>query len=196
MANDSLLQYIKAAQAQGFTQDSIRDVLIKNGWQIGDIDLAFDTIAGVVNTPVVSRQTDQATVMHTKAKPEYNSPYSIGLAAVVCVGLFILSNKFIVDMISGNRNINEVLILDALIILPSLLIAILLHTVFSKGQKQFLILSKPYFIASGYLLVRLLWDTSRYVLNANVTYGIYIVLALIILVLTAIIIFVRNYISQ
>lgn len=196
MANDSLLQYIKAAQAQGFSRDSIHDVLIKNGWQIGDIDLAFDAIAGVVNTPVVSRQKDQATVSPIKAEPEYNSPYSIGLAAVVCIGLFILSNKFIVDMISSNRNINEVLILDALIILPSLLIAILLHTVFSKGQKQFLILSKPYFIASGYLLVRLLWDTSRYILNANVTYGIYIVLALIILVLTAIIIFVRNYISQ
>ena len=196
MANDSLLQYIKAAQAQGFSRDSIHDVLIKNGWQIGDVDLAFDAIAGVVNTPVVSRQKDQATVPPIKAEPEYNSPYSIGLAAVVCIGLFILSNKFIVDMISSNRNINEVLILDALIILPSLLIAILLHTVFSKGQKQFLILSKPYFIASGYLLVRLLWDTSRYILNANVTYGIYIVLALIILVLTAIIIFVRNYISQ
>jgi hypothetical protein len=80
--------------------------------------------------------------------------------------------------------------------LPFLFVAFVLHGSFSKDNKRYLIISQPYFITAAFLLVRLLWDTSAYILNTNATYGVYVVLVLIIGVLTGIILFVQKYIKN
>lgn len=201
MANDALIQYIKAAKAQGFTDDSVRTVLLQNGWLAPDIDQAFAIISNPVpmpNAPIPEAVKPRAAAVAVEKSEyhEYNSPYSIGLGAVVGASLFVIVNKFIHDVQVGTGSINGKLILDALVILPFLAAAFMLHGSFSNDRKRYLILSQPYFAVSAYLLVRLLWDTSSYILNVNAAYGVYIVLVMVVLVLTGLIIFVRNYITR
>ncbi len=209
MPSDALIQYIKTAQSQGFPESAIRAVLAQNGWAAPDIENAFSTLSLVQNIPLPPTQAGQmpspsvtpAPVSQTAARTvlsksaEYNSPYSIGLAIIAFVSLLILVNKIIDDTATLTSGINQQLIFDALIIVPFLIMAFILHGSFSENRKRFLILSQPYFVTSGLLLVRLLWDTSRYILNASAVYGVYIVLIIVILVLTGLIIFVRKYIT-
>jgi hypothetical protein len=204
MHNESLVQYIKTVQAQGFSEVAIREVLVKNGWQPVDINNAFSYMALSGNVPPppnapgsqampASTQTSRPLSTVTSNTIEYNSPYSVGLAVVLFSSLLILVNKIIDDSHILTTGPNQKLIFDAVIILPFLILAFVLNGSFSENKKQFRILSKPYFIVSAILLVRLLWDTSLYVLSANATYGVYIVLIMVILVLTGAIIFVRKF---
>lgn len=211
MANPQLIDYIKKVKQQGFPEVTIREVLVKNGWQVSDIDLAFKEIEqveiilqtgapvapGAVAYQPVSQVANNTAVINKKTPViEYNSPFSIGLAVVLFGSLLILVNKIITDSVDFTSSINGKLIFDALIIIPFLFVAFILHGSFSQDNKKFLILSQPYFITSAFLLVRLLWDTSAYILNTNATYGVYVVLVLVIAALTGIILFVQKYIKN
>jgi hypothetical protein len=213
MANPQLTKYIETVGAQGFSEPMIRDVLSKNGWQTSDVDEAFaylklvkETMMATAPVAEYAPKADISVLMPSSNKSsaspstvalEYNSPYSIGLAIVLFGALLILINKTIDDSASFTSSINGKLIFDALIILPFLLVAFILHGSFhTTEKKQFLIISQPYFLVSALLLVRLLWDTSAYILDKNAAYGVYVVLALIIIVLTGVIIFIQRYIKN
>lgn len=209
MANEQIINYIETVQAQGYSEQTIREVLNKNGWQTHDIDEAIsylklknDTLSaaapmapGMVRTEPVVKTMSPVDTHIAVSKPSDNSPFASGLAVVLVAAMMILLNKVIDDAAYYTNTINAQLIFDALIIIPFLLVAFILHESFVGTGKKFLLLSQPYFIVSAVLLVRLLWDTSKYVLNANATYGVYIVLVMIILVLTGSILFVQKYIK-
>ncbi len=210
MANQQLVEYIKKVQLQGFPEVTIREVLNKNGWQPVDINEAYLEIKRIedilqkdapmapvpvlVGQPVIAVSQEKSIL--EKAVIEYNSPFSIGLAIILFGALLILVNKVIDDSAISTVNANAKLIFDAMIILPFLVVAFILHGSFSEDNKRYLIISQPYFITSAWLLVRLLWDTSAYILNTNATYGVYVVLILVIAVLTGIVIFIQKYIKN
>ncbi|MDE2031262.1 MAG: hypothetical protein KGI58_03345 [Patescibacteria group bacterium] len=214
MVNEQLTHYIETVQSQGYSESTIRDVLAKNGWQPHDIDEAFSYVKltnntlsanapvapanfGAVsnNTAKAEEVTNQSYGEFVHTGPEYNSPFSVGLAIVLVAAIMILLNKVIDDASYYTNTINSQLIFDVLIVIPFILIAFILHESFINTGKRFLLVSQPYFLVSAALLVRLLWDTSKYILNTSATYGVYIVLILIILVLTGSILFVQKYIK-
>lgn len=213
MANQQLTKYIETVQSQGFSEPMIRDVLAKNGWQPHDVEEAFSYLKLVKETMMATAPVAQPMINPVSAsmpsvdKPasasasshtvEYNSPFSVGLAVILFGALLILINKIIDDSAWFTSSINGKLIFDALLILPFLLLAFILHGSFQTDErKNFLILSQPYFLVSALLLIRLLWDTSAYILNANAAYGVYVVLAMIIVALTCVIIFIQKYIKN
>lgn len=214
MANQQLTVYIESVKSQGFSDSTIREVLAKNGWAPHDVDEAFAYIASVKETlidtapmapgavasgviPVTQEKvlTDYYGTSSLKKSVEYNSPFSIGLAIVLIGAIMILLNKVIDDAAYYTTTINAQLVFDALIVIPFLLVAFIMHESFEGTGKRYLLMSQPYFIVSAVLLVRLLWDTSKYILNTSATYGVYIVLIMIILVLTGSILFVQKYIK-
>jgi len=208
MVNLELVKYIETVSGQGFPESNIHEVLIKNGWQSSDIEEAFSHIK-MMKSDMASKAPMAPGAIHPTAnteslKPvlsqkkdvEYNSPFSIGLTVLLFISLMILINKFINDFEQYTKTINSELIFDALIILPFLFTAFILHEIFVGTGKRYLILSQTYFVVSAFLLVRLLWDTSKYILNANASYGVYIVLVMIILVLTGSVLFVQKYIKE
>ncbi len=209
MINEQLVNYIKTVEAQGFSETAVRDVLAKAGWQGAEIEEAYSHMKLLKGMPVpvgVVEKHEASVDTATVATPhitttrshsvEYNSPYSIGLATVLCGAIFILLNKVIDDSAMFTTSINSKLIFDVLLIVPFLIVAFILHESFRGARKKFLIISQPYFLVSGFLLVRLLWDTSSYILNANAAYGVYVVLTLIIIVLTGAILFIQKYIKS
>lgn len=214
MANQKLVDYIETVGGQGFSEPMIRDVLAKNGWHDQDVNDAFsyirmvkETMASSAPVPDQPAKIDVSVIMPSINKQastqtvnnafEYNSPYSIGLAIILFGALLVLINQIIDDSAWFTSSVNGKLIFDALLILPFLLVAFILHGSFhTEERKHFLIISQPYFLVSAFLLVRLLWDTSAYILDKNATYGVYVVLALIIAVLTGAIIFIQKYIKN
>ncbi|MDQ5971318.1 MAG: hypothetical protein QG566_264 [Patescibacteria group bacterium] len=214
MINEQLVNYIKTVEAQGFTESAVRDVLAKAGWQSNEVEEAYSHMKLLKGMPVPAGTAQinipQQTVSINVAKStvasshtinqnhsvEYNSPYSIGLATVLCAAIFILLNKVIDDSAIFTNSINAKLIFDVMLIVPFIVVAFILHESFRDHKKKFLIMSQPYFLVSGFLLVRLLWDTSNYILNANAAYGVYVVLILIIIVLTGSILFIQKYMKS
>lgn len=214
MANQKLVDYIETVGRQGFSEPMIRDVLSKNGWHEQNVNEAFsyirmikETMSSSAPVPEKVEKVDVSVMMPSTARSaqtaeistinEYNSPYSIGLAIILFGALLVLINQIIDDSAFFTSSINGKLIFDAFLILPFLLVAFVLHGSFhTEERKHFLIISQPYFLVSAFLLVRLLWDTSAYILDKNATYGVYVVLALIIVVLTGVIIFIQKYIKN
>ncbi len=208
MANLELVKYIEAVSSQGFSESNIREVLAKKGWQASEIDEAFSHIKIMKSDMASQAPMAPGAIEHipntASSKPapsqkkvvEYNSPFSIGLTVLLFISLMILINKFINDFEQYTNTINSELLFSALIVLPFLLTAFLLHEAFVGTGKRYLIISQTYFVVSAFLLVRLLWDTSKYILNANASYGVYIVLFMIIIVLTGSVLFVQKYIKE
>ena len=123
-----------------------------------------------------------------------NSPFSVGLAVVLFVSLFILVNKIIQDVgTSFGNDINNMLLLDAIITIPFLFISFLLYGMASQDRKKLIIVCQPYFIVSAFLFLRLLWHTGAYILDKNATYGVYLVLVMAIFVLTGFVFFLQKF---
>lgn len=215
MANKELVDYIKYVRAQGYEDSLIIDALNKKGWQPKDISEAFIFVASptppssISSVPITDSSSldssvypsfvnnDSQIAQNLERKFENNSPFSVGLAIVLTFSLFILVNKIIHDIgISFDKNVNDKLIFDAIITIPFLFVSFLLYGIAYQDRIKFIIVSQPYFIVSGFLFLRLLWDTSMYVLNTNATYGVYIVLIMAILVLTGFIIFLQRFLKS
>lgn len=215
MASEQLTKYIETVSSQGFSEATIREVLAKNGWQSSDVNDAFlylqqrknslsatapiaPGMSTQINNNVANKEQIPSNLFNESSAHkdvEYNSPFSSGLAVILLVAIMIFLNKVIDDAGLYTNTINARLIFDVLIIIPFILIAFILRESFPNTGKRFLLVSQPYFVVSGVLLVRLLWDTSKYILNTNATYGVYVVLILVILVLTGSILFVQKYIK-
>lgn len=214
MANEQITKYIETVQAQGYNDATIRDVLSKNGWQLQDIDDAFQYVRlskaslsaqapvapGAASAVSINDNKEKiiSTIFdkNTQVKASDNSPFASGLAVVLVCAMMILLNKIIDDASFYTNTINSQLVFDTMIVIPFLLAAFIIHESYSSYGKRYLLMSQPYFVVSAALLVRLLWDTSKYILNTSATYGVYIVLVMIILVLTGSILFVQKYIKS
>lgn len=215
MVSEQLTKYIETVSSQGFSEATIREVLAKNRWQSADVNDAFlylqqrknslsatapiaPGMSTQINNNVAKKEQILSNLFNESSAHkdvEYNSPFSSGLAVVLLAAIMIFLNKVIDDAGLYTNTINARLIFDVLIIIPFILIAFILRESFPNTGKRFLLVSQPYFVVSGVLLVRLLWDTSKYILNTNATYGVYVVLILVILVLTGSILFVQKYIK-
>ncbi len=211
MANQTLVDYIQSVKAQGFNDTAVVEALRKNGWQDADIKEAYASISLFSQTPVApsaapapsvlpSYTVEPKTAAQTQAlaEPEdNNSPFSVGLAVVLFISLFILVNKIIHDIgINFASSANNTLILDAVVTVPFLFVSFLLYGLASQNRKRFSIVCQPYFIVSAFLFLRLLWNVGKYILNTNATYGVYIVLVMAILVLTGFVIFLQKFLKS
>ena len=205
MLDQNLVNYVKKAFEQGHDPSAVRQALLANGWNEADVDQAISLLKMQSQAPVAPgaapKLTPTATVHRNPyagpVRPQYYSYYSQLLAIVLFVFLLILVNNIISDVRDYFAdNINTSLVFDALLIVPFLLAATLLHIILSQKQEKFLIISYPYYVVSGWLIVRLLWRVSEYILSTNATYGVYIVLIMVIAVLTGIVFFIQKFIKH
>lgn len=201
MADQKIIEYIQAARAKGETDQKIAMDLKRAGWMDAMIYECFGLASvGVIQMPIENLEEKIAeTKKRVTSQPteEHNSPFSVFMALVLIVSLFILSNKIFSDIapLTGN-NITSLLILQAFFVVPFLLTAFLLHGSLKNEGERYTILSFPYFLVSGWLLLRLLIKVGSHILDTNAALGIYIVLAMVIVVLTGIVVFVNRYIKK
>ncbi len=216
MINQTLVDYIKSVKAQGYEDTAIVVALRNNGWQDKDINEAFgfvnlsaqtpkiavpvsptNPVSAVVTPPeteTIKSEFQNIQNISSKSSINLNSPFSVGLAVVLFVSLFILVNKIIHDVgISFGNDINSMLLLDAVITIPFLFISFLLYGMVNQDRKKLIIVCQPYFIVSAFLFLRLLWHTGAYILDKNATYGVYLVLVMAILVLTGFVFFLQKF---
>lgn len=203
MIDNSLLEYVKTSLQQGLSHENITVSLLANGWQQAAINEAI-TLASAPEvpkapgfvTPVAQPQPQIQEKKPLRNYPLY-SPLSLLLAFVLFFGLFILANKIISDI---GRNfatdITGQLLTDAFIILPFLIAAFALHYSLTEQGEKYRILSQPYYFVSGWLLIKLLFHVSSYVLSTQAVYGVYIVLILVVSVLTGVIFFGQKYLKH
>jgi|GEM_PF-4260742 hypothetical protein len=202
MVDTSLLEYIKRALQQGQAKSAISQTLINNGWSESAVNEAFsqamageapkgpDFVAPAITTP-------QTSASRPVRNYEIYSHFSVLLAFVLFFGLLILSNKIINDIGQHfDSDITGRLIFDSLVILPFLICAFALHYSLVESGEKYRILSTPYYIVSGWLVIRLLFNASSYILSTQVVYGVYIVLVLVVAVLTGVVFFVQKFIKR
>lgn len=189
MADSNLIHYIRDALARGHAEEQIKQMLANHGWQESDIRDAYILAKSPDYTPVA------AAPAPLKIRPEsFVSPYSRLLSVVLFVTLLILSTKVIKDVrLNFADDINARLAFDALLVLPFLIAATALHFFFHQRKEKFLILSQLYYLVAGWLMIRLLWNVSQYILDNNAVFGVYIVLIMVILVLTGVIIAIQKF---
>ena len=211
MVDQQLVSYIKEAKSKGAADDMIRHVLLGNGWDSQVVAEAFQAVSLGQSAPLPPGMSTAPPPMVTPSPGYYaasassSSParkssysaYSVLLALVLFFSLLVLINQLVDDVRENfGDNISARLIIDALIILPFLLAASAIHFSLQDEKKKYMILSQPYYIVSGFLLIRLLFNVSNYILNKDTAYGVYIVLSMIIVVLTGIIVFVLRYLRN
>ena len=212
MTNPTLLNYIKQKRSEGTPDENIRHVLLAKGWNAADIEAAFSEIdaptppktpgsippppPGNFHPAAMNAYHTRVQAMSMHKKPRLYSPYSFLLAILLTILLFILSGRIARDVMDLGHSEDLSLILESGIVLVFVGIALYLHKTLEQKSKKFLILAQPYYIAAGYMVLRLLYHASVYILDRNVTYGIYIVLVLIIAVLSGVILFLQKYIKH
>jgi hypothetical protein len=210
MIDQSLLDYIKKNLAQGNAPEAIRHALLSNGWSEAQVSEAMTSaqltgevplppVPHLVNSPVPPPPPGQPGIHYqprvVERKPELNSPYSVLLSGLLFVLIFVFSNRLIKDL-SNDASQNFQLIAEALVTMLVLGSGFIIHKGLGEKSPKFLILARPYYAASIILVLRLLLHTSAYILDKNVTYGVYIVLVLVIAVLTGMILFLQKFIKK
>lgn len=209
----NLHNYIKDALNTGHKPEDIKQALLMSGWQQADVNQAISLIQLQNQAPVPAPAQSAAPVptvppgmpiaqtapAHSAAvaKPSLVSPYTYLLEVVLFFALLILANKAVSDIHTHfPQQINIRLIYDSLIVVPFLLAATVLHLSFIEKKEKFRSLSEPYYLVSGWLIIRLLWNVSQFILDKNAVYGVYVVLILVIAVLTGIVFFIQKYLSR
>ena len=107
-----------------------------------------------------------------------------------CSEIRIIENQY---KFYHDSHINNRLIADAFIVLPFWAVTFLLNLAFHEKRKKLLILLYPYYVTSGWLLIRLLFDVSQFILDKSAALGVYIVLIILALVLTGSVIVFQKY---
>lgn len=202
MINSELIDYIKKAKDQGLSEETITNTLLSSGWQASVVKegMVIASVPAVPKPPAppYAPALAQPSVV-TRPIRNYNiySHYSVLLSIVLFFTLLTLANKIIGDITRHFKtDIATGLIVNALIILPFLLLAFALHYGLAEKGIKYQILSKPYYIVSAWLLIKLLFRVSNYILSTQVVYGVYIVLLLIVTVLTGVVFFVQKYLKH
>lgn len=60
MVDDSLVQHVKVAKSQGFNNEYIKDVLIKNGWPQKSIDIFLISLEAInkISSPLPANKKE------------------------------------------------------------------------------------------------------------------------------------------
>ena len=195
MIDQNVVNYIRDARSKNISDDVIKQALILNGWNEPQVAAALAVTNAVETTPVNSAPQP---ILGGSIKRRANSTLSVLLGIVLFVALFILSNHIVKDLMVDAADVSTQLIINSLIVLPFLLIAFLLHYSFHQNEhkNKYLIIAQPYYFVSAWLLIKLLFKVSSYILDTNAAYGVYVVLVLVIAVLTGIIFFVQRYLKK
>lgn len=205
MVEQQLLDYIRTSQQSGMSLDTIKQDLLSAGWIQDQIDKAFR----VVNIPKPSVPVPSSPLINpwvaTPAKKEVSrpnptSPYSALLGVTLFVSLLILvdnaigdiTNLFLPGQISTygtitiipTESISTVLIVRGILVLSFWGLTSLLYFSFRDHSEKFRILLTPYYITAGWVLIELLFYVGGYLLSTSSTFGVYVVLGMIIAVLT------------
>lgn len=207
MIDERVINYIKHSRSTGVADLQIATDLRSGGWSDQMISEAFSIASGVNTIPVnptpslasTSPQSQSAIVSPRVAvkKEEINSSFSILLAVILTISLFILSNKIFADVkLLAGGDITKLLMIQGFFVLPFIVVAFLLNASLKDGGERYKIISTPYFIVSGFLLLRLLFKVAAHILDKNAALGVYIVLGMVIVVLTGIVLFVSNYVKK
>ncbi|MBX4186639.1 MAG: hypothetical protein KW802_00035 [Candidatus Doudnabacteria bacterium] len=202
MVDQSLLEYVKKSLSAGLSNEVISQNLAANGWSELVIKEALST-ALIPPAPLapghVAPQQPQTAISNPRKIRNYSiySPFSVLLAFVLFFGLLILANKAVSDFgLHFGRDITARLIAQTLLILPFLVAAIALHFGLTEKGEKYRIISHPFYLVAGWLLVRILFNVSAYILSSQVVYGVYIVLLLVVVVLTGGIFFIQKFIRH
>ncbi|MBX4204669.1 MAG: hypothetical protein KW788_00595 [Candidatus Doudnabacteria bacterium] len=188
MIDQKSLDYIRHARANNLSDEVIKQALMLNGWTEGQASEALISASTAITGT-------SALAANPGRKHSWNSPLSVMLAVVLFFALLILSNHVVKDLVSTSLSTSGKLIINVFIVLPFLLLAFLLHYSFHEHEQKnkFMIISQPYYFVAGWLLLKLLFQVSQYIMDQNATYGVYAVLVMTVLVLTGIIFFVQKY---
>jgi len=91
MVNQQLVDWIKGAEAKGSSQKDITDMLVKQGWQIGDVNDALNLLHPQQTTqPVAQPAVQQQTVDEWgEDKPKKQSILPVIIIGVVCFILLV-----------------------------------------------------------------------------------------------------------
>lgn len=194
MIDQKTIDYIRNARASGLSDEVIGQALILNGWNKEQVSMALSVSKEVAATPGATL----AAAPSRASKPQWNSYLSVMLAVVLFFALYILSSHIVNDLITSAADVSSKLIVNAFVVVPFLLVAFLIHYSFHENaqKNKYLIIAQPYYIISGWLLIKLFFYASQYILDKNAAYGVYVVLVLIIAVLTGIIFFVQKYVKN
>lgn len=205
MINEQLIKYVGDSLAKGSRPDLIIEVLKSNGWKKDDIDQAFEFFSMQKSAPIasnaskVSLQQSKSPIAPVSPTSSFidqhrtNSPYSVILAILLLISLATLAINLSRDLEKAFFDNSARLIISAVVALLLMGIAFAMNY-FLSDQQRFRLLHVPYFLVAGYMLLRLLFMVSKFILDNNAVYGVYIVLLMMIAVLTAIIVFVQKYI--
>lgn len=92
MANQQLVDWIKGAEAKGSSQKDITDMLVKQGWQVSDINDAFSSLHPPLQAtqPVAQPAAQQQVVDEWgEDKPKKQSMLPVIIIGVVCFVLLV-----------------------------------------------------------------------------------------------------------
>lgn len=187
------------------SSDTIKQDLLSAGWIQDQIDEAY-RVMSVPKPPVPippSSLTNPWVTTPTK-KEVYRlnptSPYSALLGVTLFLSLLILVNNAISDITKmflpdqtsdvfrygavPAESISTALIARGVSVLLFWGLTSLLYFSFRERSEKFKILLTPYYITAGWVLVELLFYVGSYLLSTSSTFGVYIVLGMVILALT------------
>jgi len=202
MAEQQLIDYIRTSQQSGMSLDAIKQDLLSAGWIRDQVDEAF-RIVNIPKPPVPvpsSPLTNPWVTKPTKKevyRPNPTSPYSGLLGVTLFVSLLILVDNAISDItnlflpvptlsygVVPTESISTALIARGISVLVFWGLTSLLYFSFRDRSEKFKILLTPYYITAGWVLVGLLFYVGNYLLSTSSTFGVYIVLGMIVLALT------------
>lgn len=110
MANQQLVDYIKASLAQNQSQDQIKQNLLQSGWQETDIDEAFGSVRGAIiavpATPSLQQdQGDSSQVKYAGFWIRYIASSIDGLIIAIAILLFGLLLAILNIILKTNSNV-------------------------------------------------------------------------------------------
>ena len=218
MIDKGLINYIKEAQAKGFSNEVVQQALLGAGWSEAQVSEAIQVVllensapaptpASIPAIPEIPKTSLDKSIIpeepvSKKHIAELYSPYSKIVSSVLIFSLFILLYNLINDLVDPYKTAYannyfsfspEALIAESLIIIPFWGLTFFLSYKLQEWGKKFNILLFPYFLNSGWLLIKLLWDVSRFILDSSAAFGVYFVLILLAIILTGSVIFIQRF---
>lgn len=111
MANQQLVDYIKASLAQNQSQDQIKQNLLQSGWQDGDTAEAFNAVN--LNPPVVSEQSKFNISLKSELQGLSRIIRIFGWVAVIAGVLGVVALTTMPASLNINSAVNTAVILSA-----------------------------------------------------------------------------------
>ncbi len=209
MSDTKGIEYILEAKRKGLSFDDIEKNLIAGGWSSAQahaavLDAQQRLSAATLPNPFATSAQVASKKAPTPASP--SSPFGSLLKVVLLLSLYILISNALFDLQNALSPLSDVstwgvsdpsisgrLLVSAGVSLAVWLVTIGLYGVLKKEHTKYRALLDPYYMISGWLTLSLFVDVSRYVLDKNTTLGVYVSLALLIVVFTLAVLGFQKY---